>query len=123
MRLAGLLHDATEAYLGDVTTPLKRSPAMAPYRELERAWARAIGERFDVDLVNLPQAVLDADLRALVTEKRDLLEPTGVPMAERYGRERVFPEPWDFEVTPRDPLHARLTFMATFRTCRRGWTS
>lgn len=45
--LQGLLHDAAEAYLGDVTKWLKQTEAMAGYRAAEdRAWAviaRAFG--------------------------------------------------------------------------------
>lgn len=30
-----LLHDATEAYLGDMSSPVKRAPIMRPFREVE----------------------------------------------------------------------------------------
>lgn len=43
-----LMHDATEAYLGDVSSALKR--LLPDYRELEARWARAIAARFGVDL-------------------------------------------------------------------------
>lgn len=70
--LAGLLHDASEAYLGDVTTPLK---AMLPdYRMIEKNVMRAISRHFA--LVELmPAAVHYADKVALLTERRDLLTP------------------------------------------------
>lgn len=46
--LAALLHDASEAYLGDVTRPLK---ALLPdYRRIERRVERAIEQAFGVDL-------------------------------------------------------------------------
>lgn len=41
-RLQALLHDASEAYLGDVTKWLKESPAMAAYREAETHAERTI---------------------------------------------------------------------------------
>ncbi len=44
--LAGLMHDATEAYLGDVNGLLKRTDIFAGYRALEELWARRIEERF-----------------------------------------------------------------------------
>lgn len=45
-RLAGLLHDASEAYLGDVSTPLKTLPEMAGYRDLESRLMRCVERRF-----------------------------------------------------------------------------
>lgn len=69
-QLAALLHDATEAYVGDLVSPLK---ALLPeYRQIElRVW-HAICGRFDLDPV-LPPCVHDADLIALATERRDLM--------------------------------------------------
>ncbi len=46
--LMALLHDAAEAYLGDIPRPLKYSPAMAAWREAEAKVEAAIGERFGV---------------------------------------------------------------------------
>jgi uncharacterized protein len=40
--MAALLHDAAEAYLGDVTKWLKATPNMAPYREAEDRALQAI---------------------------------------------------------------------------------
>jgi 5'-deoxynucleotidase YfbR-like HD superfamily hydrolase len=44
--LEGLLHDASEAYLGDLASPLKHSPFLAGFREVEASVERAIAERF-----------------------------------------------------------------------------
>ena len=64
-RLAALLHDATEAYVGDMVAPLKQ---LCPdYRVVEdRVWA-AISERFGLS-IELDPSVRVADLRALHTE-------------------------------------------------------
>ena len=69
--MQGLLHDAVEAYTGDMIAPLKQiSPE---YQAIEQKIARLLSEFFGVDLVNLPREVKIADLTLLATEKRDLL--------------------------------------------------
>lgn len=44
----GLLHDAAEAYVGDMVGPLKHLPAMAAYRSAEQRVEAAIAARFDL---------------------------------------------------------------------------
>lgn len=72
----GLLHDASEAYLGDVVRPLKYSDRMTPYLALERRVMDAVWERFGLikaagDPV-LSVAVKAADDRLCRVEQRDL---------------------------------------------------
>lgn len=68
-KLAALLHDATEAYIGDVPTPLKDMLGDR-YRDIERALSQAIAKAFNCphDLCNLPEAIKKADRVMLVTE-------------------------------------------------------
>ena len=66
----GLLHDASEAYLGDVATPLKNM--LPEYRDLEEHIQRTIASKFGL-VWPMPSEVKEADLRALMAEKRDLL--------------------------------------------------
>lgn len=75
----GLLHDAAEAYLGDVIGPVKAAMRIlqngqSAYDSLEHRWLDAIGRRFDLDeaLAGLPLAVKNADRLALIVEDRDL---------------------------------------------------
>uniref|UniRef100_UPI00301D7A58 DNA-directed RNA polymerase subunit alpha C-terminal domain-containing protein n=1 Tax=Morganella morganii TaxID=582 RepID=UPI00301D7A58 len=66
--LEALLHDATEAYMGDITSPLK---AMLPdYKAIEKCVDAAIRERFCLPPV-MTIDVHRADLVMLATERRD----------------------------------------------------
>jgi hypothetical protein len=66
----GLLHDASEAYLGDVARPLK---AMLPdYVDLERHVQQTIAAAFHLPWP-MPASVKAADNRALMAEKRELV--------------------------------------------------
>ena len=66
----GLLHDASEAYLGDVATPLKRM--LPAYRLIEDRVQRAIAKRFGLAWP-MPDEVHIQDKRALMLEKQVLL--------------------------------------------------
>lgn len=60
--LAGLLHDGTEAYIGDMVAPLKQ--AMPDYQQVEQRIWQAVAVRFQLpNDGQLPWTVVDADLR------------------------------------------------------------
>lgn len=73
--LAGLLHDAHEAYVGDMSSPLKQ---LCPdYRAIEKRCEAAVLNRFGVVMdAECKRWVKLADLRMLMTEKRDLTSAT-----------------------------------------------
>jgi hypothetical protein len=115
LALAALLHDASEAYLGDVSSPLKR--LLPDYKRIEERVERAICDRFGVEYP-LDPAIKEADLRMLVTERRDLMPK---PRPEVDGVDRVA---WsDFRgiktVTERvrgvNPDIARLMFLGRYK--------
>lgn len=70
--LAALLHDAPEAYVGDVMRPLKN--LLSDYREIEQRVEAALFADLGIPYP-LPDCVKRADLVALATEQRDLMPP------------------------------------------------
>lgn len=102
-----LLHDASEAYISDVSRPLKQLPAFDAYREAEAALQAAIAKRFQLPAIQ-PEAVTKADGIMLAIEARDLMAPMQ-PGWEKWlvdvgSVEIVVTEPWG-------PEKAYLRFM------------
>lgn len=79
LALHGLLHDAAEAYAGDVTLPLKLGlrGSTTAYDAIEDALELAIEARFGLRELSTEEraAIKTADRRALSTERRDLMDP------------------------------------------------
>lgn len=71
--LETLMHDATEALVADISTPLKWQ--LPDYQAIERRLERLVAERFEL-VFPLPAGVEQADLIMLAWERRDLLPKT-----------------------------------------------
>lgn len=71
LKKEALLHDATEAYLIDLPTPLKNM--FANYRELEDKIDLIIREKFNLPLRQTPM-IKTIDKRMLMTEKGQLMD-------------------------------------------------
>lgn len=74
-QFAALMHDAAEAYLVDLPTPIKKQ--MAGYAVAEIRVLAAISSRLGFRLEHDP-LVKKADLIALATEARDLMPPHSI---------------------------------------------
>lgn len=80
--LEGLMHDAAEAYLGDVVAPLKRY--LEDFRRIEHEFEQALAQRFGL-LYPWPVTIRQTDLEVLMAERRDLM---------------VLTIPWNIPVVP-----------------------
>ncbi len=106
--LSGLLHDAAEAFIGDVAKPLK--VLLPDYGDIEKRVERAVCERFGIPL-ELPACVKEADLVLLMTEKRDLMPSTGAdPEHWNFGKLR----PLQQRIEPLPSELAELQFLRRF---------
>ncbi len=100
----GLLHDAPEAYTGDITRPMKEAlaatsaAAALALHGIDAAIERAVFARFGLAWPMPPDVkarVKHADLTALATEQRDLFaEPLVQPGLPSPLARRIQPLPW-----------------------------
>jgi 5'-deoxynucleotidase YfbR-like HD superfamily hydrolase len=104
---AALMHDASEAYLGDMPHPLKhRSPLGAAFKEAEEHLERAIRDRFAIRS-EVP-AIKRADRALLATERRVFSAETW------HWPELEGVEPLDLELEAWPPDRAAEEFAARF---------
>lgn len=109
--LAGLLHDATEAYINDLARPLKLiNPAYVEF-EHTKLWP-VVAAKFDLPDI-LPPCIKEADNIALVSERRDLMPlPAGMRDEWEWAREiPVLP----YKIKPLEWRPARSAFMRRFK--------
>lgn len=105
-----LMHDASEAYIGDMTRPLKRQPQMAAFVEAEAAIERCVAEKFG--LRTDPEAVAawkSIDDRILVDEITELMHDPQMQLARHINK-----QPVGAEILAYPPERAEVLFLARF---------
>ena len=108
LALAALLHDAAEAYVGDLISPIKRQ--VLKFACIEGRVAQAIGGRFGVSLEPVSSAVKHADLQALACEASQYM---GVEDLSDWYPEGLPDPEWALE-DPLPPAKAREAFLGRF---------
>jgi len=68
----GLLHDASEAYICDIASPIKKLPEFETYRYIERNLQKIIYNKFGLNN-DMPESTKKADLLMLSTEAHYLM--------------------------------------------------
>lgn len=112
---AGLLHDATEAYVGDVPTPIK--VLLPKYELMEDQLADKIAKRFKISKSKTVQTrVKTADIVALATEAERLFDDVSHWSAIKGCRSMPHLQSKRFPV---NPATAQRMFMREFRKLER----
>lgn len=102
-KLWGLLHDAAEAYIGDMPSPFKH--LFANYKEVEANILKVIVSKYGLDPQE-PEAVKVVDRRLLHTEARFL-----IPECSWLDSSKVYP---DVKIMALPPSKAEELFLFAF---------
>lgn len=102
--LSGLLHDASEAYMGDCIRPVKYM--LKEWLIYEDQLQSVINDKFDLDTFEPKLKFIDTKMAW--TEKRDLLNPS---INVDWGPEI---EPFDFKIIPWSPEESYEYFMEDY---------
>jgi 5'-deoxynucleotidase YfbR-like HD superfamily hydrolase len=104
--MAGILHDASEFALSDISAPVKHLPEFKFYRKAEERLQSMIYERFGLDPVE-PASVKIADKQLLATEAKYLM-----PVMHPDWKLDIDPLP--FKIEPLEPKDAEKLFLKRF---------
>lgn len=104
--LWGLLHDSAEAFLNDISSPLKHSPEFEFYRKIEASVMEKICLAFGLPS-DEPTDVKRVDKKLLATEVRDLMLTGGRGW-------KYLEEPFDLHIKPWTQEYAKTKFLSRF---------
>jgi hypothetical protein len=108
---AVLLHDAAEAFVGDMVQPLKIM--MPEYRGVEDRVEAAVAVAFKVDFKRWSTEIKGIDHAMLMAERRRMFESDSVMWTGEETARRISPH-----IECRDPESAEALFVSMFDSCR-----
>jgi hypothetical protein len=108
--LQALLHDAAEAFMGDITRPLKQ--LLPEFKRIEQEVERAILARYGLPEL-MPREVKWADLRVLAAEQAQIMPPGTDAWARTDGI-----EPAAIKIEHMRPEQAKAAFLWRFQDLR-----
>lgn len=118
----GLMHDASEAFIGDMSRPLKHSLGKTSrYHDADHHITRAMELRWrqlGVVTAEDKDDLKNVDMRMLVTEAYDLLE--GGPHPGWQINQQTHPR-YEFTITPWHPEEAMQRFLLRFQQLSGEW--
>ncbi len=107
-----LMHDAAEAYIGDVVAPLKQ--LLPDFKVVEDRVEAAIAQKFGLTLP-LHHAIKYADLRLLRTEQRDIT----AGKSHNWNGLDQYP-PLNEAIVPWSPIEAAALFLLRYDELKKG---
>lgn len=117
LELEALMHEAGEVVCGDLTGPLK---SLVPeYKVIERQCEKSILAKFGVAM-NHPLEIKIADVRMLMTERRDMMNWQGEAWSSD-GKDAV--EPFSFRIIPWTPDESAQAFIDRYHELTAGTKS
>lgn len=114
--LYGLLHDASEAYLSDVASPVKALPEFEGYRLIERRLQACVYRRYGLDPEAVPADLAKADMVMLVAEADQVLQSR---RREEWGVDWALAEHFPDGIRHLTPGEAEVLFLGTFHAIER----
>lgn len=110
LALWGLMHDAAEAYLCDIPSPIKKDSRFEEYRKAEQRIMAKVCEKFGMDPYE-PPYVKEADIKMFAIESCSLF-PHHMVQEWEFFKEGKFPA--ERIETFLSPIEARNAFLTAF---------